>query len=85
MFELIWNNVRWPRGVRLDNYSMIASTKRAEERMTSLLDKYGRDTVLACVDQMMDRTEAAVREEIRGMPDGTYTGGCHRRRWHGPR
>ena len=74
VFELIWNNVRWPRGVRLDNYSMIASTKRAEERMTSLLDKYGRDTVLACVDQMMDRTEAAVREEIRGMPDGTYTG-----------
>ena len=74
VLELIWNNVRWPRGVRLDNYSMIASTKRAEERMTALLDKYGRDTVLACVSQMMDRTEAAVREEIRTMPDGTYSG-----------
>ena len=74
VLELIWNNVRWPRGVRLDNYSMIASTKRAEERMTALLDKYGRDTVLACVAQMMNRTEAAVREEIRGMPDGTYSG-----------
>jgi N-methylhydantoinase B len=74
VLELIWNNVRWPRGVRLDNYSMIASTKRAEERMTALLDKYGRDTVLACVAQMMDRTEKAVREEIRSMPDGTYRG-----------
>jgi len=74
VLELIWNNVRWPRGVRLDNYSMIASTKRAEERMTQLLEKYGRDTVLACVSQMIDRTEAAVREEIRQMPDGTYTG-----------
>jgi N-methylhydantoinase B len=74
VLELIWNNVRWPRGVRLDNYSMIASTKRADERMTALLDKYGRDTVLACVSQMMDRTEAAVREEIRQMPDGTYSG-----------
>jgi N-methylhydantoinase B len=74
VLELIWNNVRWPRGVRLDNYSMIASTKRAEERMTALLDKYGRDTVLACVAQMMDRTEKAVREEIRAMPDGTYRG-----------
>src|SRR5581483_7029056 len=74
VLELIWNNVRWPRGVRLDNYSMIAATKRAQERMGALLDKYGRDTVLACVAQMMDRTEAAVRDEIRRMPDGTYTG-----------
>jgi N-methylhydantoinase B len=74
VFELIWNNVRWPRGVRLDNYSMIAATTRAEERMTALLDKYGRDTVLACVEQMMDRTERAVREEIRAIPDGTYRG-----------
>ena len=74
VFELIWNNVRWPRGVRLDNYSMIAATKRAEERMTSLLDKYGRNTVLACVEQMIDRTERAVRDEIRAMPDGTYRG-----------
>ena len=31
-FELIWNNVRWPRGVRLDNYSMIASTTKAPPR-----------------------------------------------------
>jgi N-methylhydantoinase B len=74
VLELIWNNVRWPRGVRLDNYSMIAATKRADERMAQLLDKYGRDTVLACVGQMMDRTEAAVREEIRKMPDGVYSG-----------
>ena len=30
VLELIWNNVRWPRGVQLDNRSMIAATKRAE-------------------------------------------------------
>ncbi len=74
VLELIWNNVRWPRGVQLDNYSMIAATKRSEERIVALLDKYGRDTVVACVGEMMKRTEAAVREEIRKMPDGTYSG-----------
>lgn len=74
VLELIWNNVRWPRGVRLDNYSMIAATKRAEERITALLDKYGKETVLVCIGEMMDRTERAVREEIRRMPDGTYSG-----------
>lgn len=74
VLELIWNNVRFPRGVKLDNYSMIAATMRAEERIATLLDKYGRETVLACVGQMIDRTEAAVREEIRKIPDGTYCG-----------
>ena len=74
VLELIWNNVRWPRGVQLDNYSMIASTKKCEERLIALLEKYGRDVVLGCVEQMFDRTEAAVRAEISKMPDGTYSG-----------
>jgi N-methylhydantoinase B len=74
VMELIWNNVRWPRGVRVDNYAMIAATKKAEERLIALLDHYGRDTVIASVDQMIERTEKAVREEIRKIPDGTYHG-----------
>ena len=73
VLELIWNNVRWPLGTRVDNYAMIAATKRADERIVALLDKYGKDTVLACIDEMISRTEAAVREEIRRIPDGTYS------------
>ena len=73
-FEIIWNNVRFPEGVRLDNYSMIAATTQCEQRMTALLDKYGAETVLACVEEMMERTERAVRAEIEKMPDGTYYG-----------
>jgi len=74
LLEVIWNNVRFPEGVRLDNYAMIASTTQCEQRMTALLDKYGPETVLACVEQMIDRTERAVRAEIEKMPDGTYYG-----------
>ena len=74
VLELIWNNVRFPEGVRIDNYAMIASTKICEDRVVELLDNYGRDTVLACVDQMIDRTERAVREQIRQIPDGVYEG-----------
>ena len=74
VMELIWNNVRFPDGVRIDNYAMIASTKICEQRMVALLDKYGRDTVLGCVNEMMDRTEKAVREEITKIPDGVYYG-----------
>ncbi|MEE8435071.1 MAG: hydantoinase B/oxoprolinase family protein, partial [bacterium] len=74
LLELIWNNVRFPDGVKIDNYAMIAATKRCEERMVALLDKYGKDTVLASVDEIIDRTEKAVREEISKLPDGTYYG-----------
>ncbi len=73
IFELIWNNVRFTEGVKIDNYSMIASTKVCEERVTDLLDTFGRDTVLACVEEMFDRTERAVRAEIAKIPDGEYT------------
>lgn len=74
IFELIWNNVRFPEGVRIDNYAMLAATKRCEQRIVAMMDVYGKETVMACVEQMTDRTEKAVREEIRKIPDGVYTG-----------
>jgi len=74
VMELIWNNVRWPEGVRIDNYAQIAATRVCEERVVALLNKYGRETVLACVEEMMARTERAVRAAIEKIPDGTYYG-----------
>ncbi len=74
VLEFVWHNVRFPRGVRIDNYAMIAATTLAEERMLALVERYGSGTVLAALDEMMDRTERAVRAEIRKMPDGTYHG-----------
>ena len=74
IFELVWNNVRYPKGIRIDNYAMIAATTLAEERVLDLVERYGPETVLASLNEMMDRTERAVRSEIRSMPDGTYHG-----------
>jgi N-methylhydantoinase B len=74
IFDLIWNNVRWPEGVRVDNYALIAATKICEQRILSLIEKYGKEAVLGCVEDMLARTERAVREEIRKMPDGVYVG-----------
>jgi len=74
VMELILNNVRWPEGTRIDNYAQIAATRLCEDRVVALLRKYGRETVLACVEEMMARTERAVREAIHRIPDGTYYG-----------
>jgi len=74
LFELIWNNVRFPEAIRIDNLSMIAATKFAEDRIVQTLERYGRDVVMQCVDEMITRTEDAVRAEIRSIPDGSYPG-----------
>lgn len=72
--KLIFNNVRWPVEVKIDTDAMIATGKFAENRIVELLKRYGRDTVIDAIHQMMDRTEKAVRAEISAMPDGVYTG-----------
>jgi N-methylhydantoinase B len=72
IMELIWNNVRFPDGVRIDNAAMIAAIRLAEQRVTAILDRYGKETVMSCMQEMFDRTEKAVRAEISKIPDGTY-------------
>jgi len=74
VINLILNNVRFRDGVRIDLQAMIGATVMCEKRMTALLDTYGKETVFACVEEMLLRTERAVREEIRKIPDGVYTG-----------
>jgi N-methylhydantoinase B len=71
---LIWNNVRWPEAVRVDNYAMVATTRFAEKRVHEVLRRYGKETVMACIQEMMARSERAVRAEIAELPDGTYSG-----------
>ena len=74
LWKLIWNNVRYPEAMKIDIGALLGATELCEARITSLLDRYGKETVLACVKEMLDRTERAVREEIGQMPDGTYYG-----------
>jgi N-methylhydantoinase B len=74
VLRLIWNNVRWPEAVRVDNYAMVATSRFAENRVHQVLRRYGKDTVMACIREMLDRSERAVRAQIAAIPDGTYSG-----------
>ena len=74
VLELIWNNVRFPEGVKIDNYALMAALKVADNRIVAMLDKYGRDSVLECVEEMLDRMETSVRSQLRAVPDGTFSG-----------
>jgi N-methylhydantoinase B len=74
VMRLIWNNVRWPEAVRVDNYAMVATSRFADNRIQQVLRRYGKDTVMACIAAMLERTERAVRSEILSIPDGIYSG-----------
>jgi N-methylhydantoinase B len=70
--ELVLANNRLPEMMRRELASLTGSIAVAERRLIELLDKYGKDTVLAVVDEMIERTEKAVRAEIAKWPEGTW-------------
>ncbi len=72
VLELILANNRLPEMMRRETASLMGATAVAERRMVELLDKYGKETVYACIDEMINRTEKAVRAEISKWPEGTY-------------
>ena len=70
--ELILANNRLPKMMRHEMSSFMGSTAVAEQRMIELLDRYGKETVYDCIEAMIKRTEAAVRNQITKWPEGTW-------------
>ena len=58
--------------MRREIRSLVGSTQLAEKRTVELLKRYGTETVNACMDEMINRTEKAVRGKIAQWPDGVY-------------
>jgi N-methylhydantoinase B len=72
VIDLILANNRMPDMMRREMHSLAGSTAVAERRLVELLDKYGKKTVFDCIDEMIHRTEKAVRAEVARWPEGTY-------------
>jgi N-methylhydantoinase B len=73
VLELILTNNRLPEMMKREMASLTGSTSVAEQRMVELLDKYGKPVVLAGIEEMIARTEKAVRAEISGWPEGSFS------------
>ncbi len=74
--EMVWrmlaDNIRIPRLVLGDMEAQIAAARLGVERYVELLDHWGLETVHAASASLMDYAEAALRQEIGKLPDGTY-------------
>ena len=72
--NFILTNVRSRRLQAGDMRAQLAAVTIGERNLIGLLDKYGRDTVMAGMTQLLDLAEAQMRAFIADIPDGRYRG-----------
>ncbi|MBI2204490.1 MAG: hydantoinase B/oxoprolinase family protein [Candidatus Rokubacteria bacterium] len=70
---IIAANTRTPEKVLGDLRAQRSALRVGELRLMELCARYGRETLFAAMDEILDRTEAALRAAIREIPDGVYT------------
>ena len=70
--ELILANVRTPDVRRGDLRAQTAANRLAERRLGELIERRGRDVVLAAMEEVLAYAERRTREALRAVPDGTY-------------
>ena len=72
MVALIRANVRTPDQTMGDIWAQVSANELMERRVRLLMDDYGLDTLTELGDELFSRSERAMREAIRAVPDGTY-------------
>jgi N-methylhydantoinase B len=69
---VILSNVRTPEIRRADLQAQTAANRLGGERLRELVERRGRDLVLAAFDDVIAYAERRAREAIRRLPDGRY-------------
>jgi N-methylhydantoinase B len=71
-YSVILRNLRGSNMVRADNMLVYGSMKQIEQRIIGLLKEYGKDTVMAALDELIIRAGEAIKAVISKWPAGTY-------------
>lgn len=74
VFNLLLSNMRARRDQQGDFNALIGACKVGARALVRLMDKYGKDTVQACIAELLNMAEAHMRSLIAKVPDGTYSG-----------
>ena len=72
--NLLLTNVRSRRLQAGDMRAQLAAVTIGERNLIALLDKYGKDTVQACIAELLNLAERQMRKFVTDIPDGTYHG-----------
>ena len=74
ILSIILSNIRIADQRIGDIKAQAAALTVGERRLTALIDRYGRDTVLAGIEELKTRAEQQMRARIATIPDGRYHG-----------
>ncbi|WAL81265.1 hydantoinase B/oxoprolinase family protein [Pandoraea sp. XJJ-1] len=74
LLSVIMSNIRIPEQRIGDIKAQAAALTIGAQRLTQLLDRYGKTTVETAIAELNSRSEAQMRECIRQIPDGEYQG-----------
>jgi N-methylhydantoinase B len=70
--KMILANLRLPGQIAGDLEAMTNVFHVGERGLNDLIGRYGNSTIRGCIDEMMTRSEAQMRNHIASIPDGTY-------------
>ncbi|MBI3973275.1 MAG: hydantoinase B/oxoprolinase family protein [Chloroflexi bacterium] len=72
LFKILQANVREPEAVVGDLYAMTAANDVGGERLIEFMDEFAMESVIPLADEVIARSERAMREAIARVPDGVY-------------
>ncbi len=73
LVTLLGENVRKRAEVLGDIHSFVAANQLGADRLLEFMNDYGMHDLRALAAVVQDRSEGAMREAIRSLPDGVYT------------
>jgi len=72
VLTILMTNIRVAEERQGDFKAHLSAFSVGERRLTALLDKYGKDTVLASMEELKARSERQMRSYLADLPDGAY-------------
>ena len=72
LHKLLTANVRTPEPVLGDIYAQVAANDVGGSALLEFMDEFGLDQITDLADEIVNRSEQAMRAAIRQLPDGEY-------------
>lgn len=70
--RMIVSNMRVPADRLGDLHAQAEATRVGERRLLELIEKYGKDTVLAAMQECQDYVERVMRSRLKSLPKGSW-------------
>ncbi|OLE96350.1 MAG: hydantoin utilization protein B, partial [Cyanobacteria bacterium 13_1_20CM_4_61_6] len=77
VWRMMRDNIRASDMVVGDMEAQVAACQIGAQRYVELLEQYGRETVDAATEELMNYSERMMRQQIEALPDGQYSAEGH--------